>query len=144
MSILAPGLNRLDHLDRPTTTPIHRMEMSRPGELLHVDINASADPGAGSAPPRSSPPWASPSSGSSLTTAAGIAATQLVNACYRRGVTVPLPDGIVDRPADVWKPLIIIADHADRESSDRVRRAAVVLNQQRRDRDPSLGDRVAR
>jgi len=32
------GLNRLDHLDRPTRAPIRRMEMTRPGELVHVDI----------------------------------------------------------------------------------------------------------
>jgi transposase InsO family protein len=32
------GLNRLDHLDRATRTPIRRYEMSRPGELVHVDI----------------------------------------------------------------------------------------------------------
>jgi transposase InsO family protein len=32
------GLNRLDHLDRVTRIPIRRMEMSRPGELVHVDI----------------------------------------------------------------------------------------------------------
>jgi transposase InsO family protein len=32
------GLNRLDHLDRVTRAPIRRMEMSRPGELVHVDI----------------------------------------------------------------------------------------------------------
>jgi transposase InsO family protein len=32
------GLNRLDHLDRLTRAPIRRMEMSRPGELVHVDI----------------------------------------------------------------------------------------------------------
>jgi transposase InsO family protein len=32
------GINRLDHLDRPTREPIRRMEMSRPGELVHVDI----------------------------------------------------------------------------------------------------------
>ena len=32
------GLNRLDHLDRPTRQPIRRMEMTRPGELVHVDI----------------------------------------------------------------------------------------------------------
>ena len=32
------GLNRLDHLDRVTRAPIRRMEMSRPGELIHVDI----------------------------------------------------------------------------------------------------------
>jgi transposase InsO family protein len=32
------GLNRLDQLDRPTRAPIRRMEMSRSGELVHVDI----------------------------------------------------------------------------------------------------------
>ena len=31
-------LNRLDHLDRVTRQPIRRIEMSRPGELVHVDI----------------------------------------------------------------------------------------------------------
>ena len=32
------SLNRLDCLDRPTRAPIRRMEMTRPGELVHVDI----------------------------------------------------------------------------------------------------------
>ena len=32
------GLNRLDCLDRPTRAPIRRMEMTRPGELVHADI----------------------------------------------------------------------------------------------------------
>jgi transposase InsO family protein len=36
------GLNRLDHLDRMTRTPIRRIEMSRPGELVHVDIKKLA------------------------------------------------------------------------------------------------------
>ncbi len=31
-------LNRLDHLDRMTRVPIRRFEMSRPGELVHLDI----------------------------------------------------------------------------------------------------------
>ena len=31
-------LNRLDHLDKMTRVPIRRFEMSRPGELVHVDI----------------------------------------------------------------------------------------------------------
>ena len=31
-------INRLDHLDRVTRAPIRRIEMSRPGELVHVDI----------------------------------------------------------------------------------------------------------
>jgi transposase-like protein len=35
-------LNRLDHLDRPTATPIRRYQRSRPGELVHVDIKKLA------------------------------------------------------------------------------------------------------
>ena len=35
--LLRHGLNRLDCLDRSTRAPIRRMEMSRPGELVHVD-----------------------------------------------------------------------------------------------------------
>jgi transposase InsO family protein len=31
-------LNRLDHLDRITRAPIRRITMSRPGELVHLDI----------------------------------------------------------------------------------------------------------
>jgi transposase InsO family protein len=31
-------LNRLDHLDRVTRTPVRRIEMNRPGELVHVDV----------------------------------------------------------------------------------------------------------
>jgi transposase InsO family protein len=36
------GLNRLDHLDRATRTPIRRIVTSRPGELVHVDIKKLA------------------------------------------------------------------------------------------------------
>jgi transposase InsO family protein len=36
------GLNRLDHLDRATRQPIRRIEMTRPGELVHVDIKKLA------------------------------------------------------------------------------------------------------
>ena len=32
------GLNRLDHLDRLTRAPVRQIVMSRPGELVHVDI----------------------------------------------------------------------------------------------------------
>jgi transposase InsO family protein len=32
------GLNRLDHLDRATREPVRRIHMSRPGELVHVDV----------------------------------------------------------------------------------------------------------
>jgi transposase InsO family protein len=32
------GLNRLDYLDRATREPVRRIEMTRPGELVHVDV----------------------------------------------------------------------------------------------------------
>lgn len=53
-----------------------------------------------------------------------------------------LPEGIVDRAADVWEPLIVIGDRAGGEWSMKMRRAAVVLNQLRQSRDPSLGVRL--
>jgi hypothetical protein len=55
-----------------------------------------------------------------------------------------LPDGIEDRPADVWEPLIAIGDAAGPVWSDRLRTAAVVLNGQRAERDPSLGMQLLR
>jgi hypothetical protein len=50
-----------------------------------------------------------------------------------------MPDGITDRAADVWEPLIAIADQAGGKWPDRARAAAVALNNQRAERDPSLG-----
>jgi len=32
------GMNRLDQLERATRQPVRRMEMSRPGELVHLDV----------------------------------------------------------------------------------------------------------
>lgn len=55
-----------------------------------------------------------------------------------------LPDGVVDRPADVWEPLIAIADHAGGVWSSRLRTAAVALNARREERDPSLGIQLLR
>jgi len=53
-----------------------------------------------------------------------------------------MPDGIVDRPADVWEPLIAIADVAGGEWPARARRAAARLNGERQSADPSLGTRL--
>jgi Protein of unknown function (DUF3631) len=50
-----------------------------------------------------------------------------------------MPDSIVDRAADVWEPLVAIADAAGGHWPDRARAAAVTLNKARADRDPSLG-----
>lgn len=55
------------------------------------------------------------------------------------GVEPEMPPGIVDRPADVWEPLIVIGDAAGDTWSQRVRSAAVLLNGERSQRDPSLG-----
>lgn len=62
------GLNRLDHLDRPTREPIRRMELTRPGELVHLDIKklGRIPPGGGwwmrqrrsiTSPPRTIHEW---------------------------------------------------------------------------------------
>jgi hypothetical protein len=34
-------LNRLSHIDRVTGQPARRYERTRPGELIHVDVNKS-------------------------------------------------------------------------------------------------------
>ncbi len=59
------------------------------------------------------------------------------------GAAIPdLPAGLVDRPADVWEPLIVIADAAGATWPARARAAAVVLNQLRADHEPSTGVRL--
>lgn len=50
-----------------------------------------------------------------------------------------MPTGIVDRAADVWEPLVAVADLAGGQWPDRARAAAVTLNAARAERDPSLG-----
>lgn len=56
-----------------------------------------------------------------------------------KDVEPELPAGIVDRPADVWEPLIVIADQAGPEWSNRARSACVELQKERQASDPSLG-----
>jgi hypothetical protein len=50
-----------------------------------------------------------------------------------------MPAGIVDRAADVWEPLIAIADCAGGPWPEFAREAAVRINAERNERDPSLG-----
>ena len=50
-----------------------------------------------------------------------------------------MPASIVDRAADVWEPLVAVADAAGGSWPDRARAAAVALNNARAERDPSLG-----
>lgn len=53
-----------------------------------------------------------------------------------------MPPGITDRPADVWEPLLAIADAAGGEWPDRARAACLELNAARAAADPSLGVRL--
>jgi hypothetical protein len=50
-----------------------------------------------------------------------------------------MPPGIIDRAADVWEPLVAVADYAGGHWPERARSACMVLNAQRQQRDPSLG-----
>lgn len=50
-----------------------------------------------------------------------------------------MPASIIDRAADVWEPLVAVADSAGGVWPDRARAAAVALNDARAERDPSLG-----
>jgi hypothetical protein len=51
-----------------------------------------------------------------------------------------LPDGIEDRAADCWEPLIVIADAAGGSWPAQARAAAVEVNELRTERAPSLGE----
>jgi len=53
-----------------------------------------------------------------------------------------LPDGIVDRPAEVWEPLIAVADVAGGAWPAKARAACVELNKVSQDRRASLGVRL--
>lgn len=53
-----------------------------------------------------------------------------------------LPEGIVDRPAEVWEPLVAIADQAGGDWPQRARDAAVALCRVAEDRRVSLGVRL--
>ena len=53
-----------------------------------------------------------------------------------------LPNGITDRPADVWEPLIAIADEAGGDWPDRARAACLHLVEAAKDRRQSLGVRL--
>lgn len=53
-----------------------------------------------------------------------------------------MPIGVVDRPADVWRPLIAVGDLAEDHWSKMIRRAAQHFTETGRDRSPSLGVRL--
>lgn len=53
-----------------------------------------------------------------------------------------MPDEITDRPADVWEPLLAVADAAGGEWPDRARVAAVALVADSKGATPSLGVRL--
>lgn len=53
-----------------------------------------------------------------------------------------LPEGIVDRPAEVWEPLLAVADAAQGDWPQRARQACVALCKVASDRRASLGVRL--
>ncbi|MGI8753575.1 MAG: DUF3631 domain-containing protein [Acidimicrobiales bacterium] len=53
-----------------------------------------------------------------------------------------MPNGIEDRPADTWAPLLAIADASGGQWPERLRTACVVLNKARAKDDPSSGVRL--
>jgi hypothetical protein len=55
---------------------------------------------------------------------------------------VDMPEGITDRPADVWEPLVVIGDAAGPEWSARIRRACVALSAVTIEQEASLGVRL--
>jgi Protein of unknown function (DUF3631) len=76
---------------------------------------------------------------------AGLAVCQRI-ALWARGAEVNLPDeihaDIQDRDADVWEPLIAVADAIGGDWPHRARTAAVALVSQSKEREPSLGVRL--
>ena len=67
-------------------------------------------------------------------------ATQI--ACSMEGVYPEMPTGIEDRAADVWEPLLAVADAAGGKWPDRARVAAVALVANSKRSTPSLGIRL--
>jgi hypothetical protein len=59
-----------------------------------------------------------------------------------RGHRPSMPPGIVDRPADVWAPVIVVADIADDTWPQRIRRACVNLQAERAGAGVSVGVRL--
>lgn len=55
---------------------------------------------------------------------------------------VVMPWGVVDRPADVWEPLVMIGDAAGGEWADRIRSACSALSAENAADDGSLGVRL--
>ncbi len=53
-----------------------------------------------------------------------------------------MPAGITDRPADVWEPLLAVADVAGGDWPERARTACLSLNAARAEADPSEGVRL--
>lgn len=60
------------------------------------------------------------------------------------GVWPVMPDGIQDRDADVWEPLLAVADAAGGNWPDRARAAAIALVAESKQSTPSLGINLLR
>jgi hypothetical protein len=61
------------------------------------------------------------------------------NLDYLRDLWPEMPAGITDRAADVWEPLLAVADTAGDQWPPRAREAAVHLHSEKARHDPSLG-----
>ena len=91
-------------------------------------------------PARSSNHYGNASPGSTPTRCSPSSSHWAADAIKRLdGAWPEMPDGIIDRAADVWEPILAIADLAGEPWADRARQAAVDLNAARNVRDPSLG-----
>jgi hypothetical protein len=59
-----------------------------------------------------------------------------------QGYYPKMPEGIEDRAADMWEPLLSVADQAGGDWPERARKACVYLVNESRDSTPSLGVRL--
>ena len=71
-----------------------------------------------------------------------LAAWAMRNADVLTEAVPVMPAGVTDRPADVWEPLLAIADRAGGNWPDRARAAAVALIAEAAESTPSLGVRL--
>jgi hypothetical protein len=77
-----------------------------------------------------------------LTLGRRLAAWAHRNADALADVDPPMPAGITDRPADVWEPILAVADAAGGSWPDRARAACIRLNEVRAESDDSIGVRL--
>lgn len=88
-------------------------------------------------------PYRERQNGAELTATRSRLAAWARTASTRIGNPWPImPEGITDRPADVWEPLIAVADAAGGDWPERAREAALAIVKESHDRPGSLGIRL--